>query len=184
MAAQDVGTLVPRIRRALEGPKILDPSDPSRLSDAEAEAAAADAIADLILYTAGDWRHRLLPADGPPATTWTVDPELTEGEESLIAHQAALTYFFYLLRGMRTHERIRNEGQEWEYTTSANILRDAFAVLKEERDLALAAILRQNPVMARYASILAVRDKFTAAVVERWALPDGASVGPFDLILP
>lgn len=52
MAAQPVADLAPRVRRAIEGAGAVNPSG---LTDDELEAAAADAIGDLILATGGAW---------------------------------------------------------------------------------------------------------------------------------
>jgi hypothetical protein len=168
-----VADLVPRIRRALEGVKPLSDSDPLRLTDPEAEAAAADAIGDLILFTRGQWDKKLIASDGPPATHWAVTPDLRPEEEALVARQAALTYFFQVMRSLKVTERIQNESQQWEYSLSANLMRDAFKALKEERDLALAAVMALDPVFARVASLLAVRDRMFASVIEPWTAEAG-----------
>src|SRR4051794_27941745 len=125
MAAQDVRSLLPRVRRAVEGPFALPPE--LNLADAQVEALAADALADIILFTTGLWGHKLIVAERDDATGaplhWNIDPELSPEEESVVAAQAAIQYFFHAFRNMKVSETIRNEGREWSYTISANLLK-------------------------------------------------------------
>jgi hypothetical protein len=169
MAAQDVREFIPRVRRAIEGPV---PTSADELSDASVEALAADAIADVILLTVGAWQHALVvserDADSNVPTHWAVDPGLSLEEESVIAAQAAITYFFHLVRNQKISERIQNEGGEWEYAYSATLMRDQIKLLQDMRDRALAALQSSNPALARYASILAVRDRVGSALLEPW----------------
>lgn len=169
MAQQDVAELTPRVRRALEGPV---PLIVGALTDDQILALTADAIADVILFTSGQWDHSLIVTSRDGTTNypdgWAVDPELSSAEESMIAAQAALTYFFHGFKDQKVSERIRNEGQEWEYTMSANLLRDWITMLKEQRDMALATLKATSPVLARYASILQVRDSLASAYLEPW----------------
>lgn len=296
--AQDVAELTPRVRRALEGVKALEESDPARLTDDQVEAAAADAIGDLILYTGGAWgkiieiavdvgsdpiavtlvatvpaNQRYLvgigtggapvivwgdiwedPAPGgvadptrrtvvdsieateggfaaratatpdepvrlaihatitlvsmgdqayiavqnpdadqmygqsdlymrPTAQHFTVTPELSFAEQGLVAAQAALNYFFHVFRDQKISERHTAEGREWEWSQSANLLRDAIKLLKEQRDAALAGLESTVPALARAASFLAVRDPVTAALIEPY-VDNGAGLGGQALLPP
>ncbi len=169
MAQQNVAELTPRVRRAVEGPV---PLVTGALSADQILALTADAIADVILFTSGQWDHELIvttvdPEEGFP-TGWAVDPALSPAEESMIAAQAALTHFFHAFKDVKVTERIRNEGQEWEYGLSANLLRDWIAMLKEQRDMALTTLKATSPVLARYASFLQVRDSLASAYLEPW----------------
>lgn len=175
--AQDVAELVPRVRRAIEGP--VAETGPGALTEAALAAMAADAIADVILLTSGSWPHTLevtgRDAQDHPSE-WAVDPGLSLPEESVIAAQAAITYFFHQVRNVRTSEQITNEGQTWSYSISANLLRDQIKLLQEQRDAALSSLLDANPVLARYASLLAARDSLGAALLEPWTT-DGLGGG-------
>lgn len=178
MAAQDVREIVPRVRRAIEGPV----APPTPLADDALEAMAADALADIILLTVGTWGHTLdvserSDADPPVPVHWTVTPGLSLQEESVVAAQAAITFFFHQVRDMKVSERIQNEGQEWEYSLSANLLRDQIKLLQEQRDAALNALKATHPALARYASILAVRDRVGAALLEPWTYGSGGYLG-------
>lgn len=182
MAAQDVRELVPRVRRAIEGPV---PLATGALTDEQIEALTADCIADIILMTNGAWEHTLVVSerDGEQVPiSWAVDPALELQEESIVAAQAAVTYFFHQFRDLKTSERIRDEGTEWEWATSATLLRDHLKALVEQRDAALAAIKADNPVMARYASFLQVRDPLMAAVIEPYV--GGVGLGGGQLLSP
>jgi hypothetical protein len=175
MAAQDVRELIPRVRRAIEGPV---PLSSGALSDAQVEALAADCIADIILLTEGLWGHTLTvgPDEGDGETHYLVDPELSLPEQSLVAAQAAVQYFIYTVKDGKTSERIKNESREWEWTKSASMLTEWFKELVKARDTALETVTATNPPMARYASILAVREPYVAALIEPWS-PDGGGMG-------
>jgi hypothetical protein len=174
MAAQDVRALVPRVRRAIEGPV---PLTSGALTDGQVEALAADCIADIILLTEGLWGHTLDPSETDPDTGYplhyTVDPELSLPEQSLIASQAALQNFIFTVKDGKVSERIRNESREWEWSKSSKLLSDWLQQLISARNSALDTVTAVNPPMARYASILAVRDTLAAAVLEPWTSGSG-----------
>jgi hypothetical protein len=164
---QDVAQLVPRVRRALEGPLPVD----STLTDEQVTAVAADAVADLILLTQGEWPYTLSVANrdgnGYP-DKWEVSPELSPDNEGLVAWQAAITAIGTVMRDMKVSETVRNEAQEWSYQRSATVMRDWLKTLVEQRDAALKRLEAANPVYARVASLLATRDAQTAALIEPW----------------
>lgn len=177
MAAMDVRALIPRVRRAIEGPA---PLATGGLSDDQVEALAADCIADIILFTEGLWLHTLSVSefddsgDFPVPLHYEVDPELTLPEQALIAAQAALQNFLFTFKDVKTSERIRNEAREWEWTKSTTLLKDWLAELISARDKALESVLAEGTmIMARYASILAVRDPLISAVIEPWTRDAG-----------
>lgn len=172
MAVQDVREVVPRVRRAIEGPQQI--TGPTALTDDQVLALAADSIADVILLTAGQWPHALTVVDRDITThvpkEWGVDPALAIEEESMIAAQAGITFFFHQFRDQKISETIKNEGQEWQYQLSATLMRDQVKLLTDMRDEALKALRRRHPVLARYQSILAVRDRVGAALMEPYTL--------------
>lgn len=175
MAAQDVRALVPRVRRAIEGPV---PLTTGALSDDQVEALAADCIADIILFTEGLWPHTLSVSQMDPDTNYPlhyeVEPELELSEQSLVAAQCAVQFFIHTFKDMKTSERIRNESREWEWQKSPSLLKDWLAELIRARDSALETVMAtQNIIMARYASILAVRDPLAYAIIEPWSANAG-----------
>lgn len=137
----------------------------------------ADAVAEVILYTGGIFGKQLLVTeteeqnvagatiDVPSA--YATSEALTQDEETVIAAQVALNYFFHSYATQKVQERIADEGQEWEYTLSANLVRDALNALIGDRDRAL-EVISQNMALDRYESFLAVRDAHVAAVIEPW----------------
>ena len=183
MATQDVRALVPRVRRAIEGPVPLAASE--ALTESQVEALAADCVADIILLTSGDWGHKLEVSERDPQTDaplhWGVTPELELEEESVVAAQAAVTYFFHVFRDRKVSERIRNEGVEWEWATSGALLRDHIKSLMDQRDAALAALKADHPALARFVSVLEVRDPLMSAVLEPWV---GGGLGGGQVLLP
>lgn len=171
--ATDVRVMVPRVRRALE-----NAGAPTTLSDVDVEARVADALAAVILYTGSAFGKTLTVSeaddDGVPIH-YEVDPALSLEEQTLIAAQAALDWFFVGLVNKKMTERIADEGTSWEYSLSPNLVRDALKALQGERDKALEAIEASGGPLDRYESFLAVRDAGAAAALEPWV--DGLLIG-------
>lgn len=167
MADVNVRVMVPRVRRALEG------LDAPSLTDDQVKDAVADACADVILYTGSLFGGQLVvlavdPDTGAPAEYGT-SAALTLAQQSVIATQAALTYFFFLFAGLKVSEKIGDEGSSWEYSLSANLLRDQLKQLQAERDKALdAAAVESGATLERYSSYVAERDVWVARLVEPW----------------
>jgi hypothetical protein len=179
VAAQDVAEIIPRVRRAIEGPVPLAPSD--ALTDTQLLAWTADAIGDIILITVGKWPHSLVvterDTDTNVPTAWGVDPGLDPQEEGVVAAQAAIQFFFHQVKDMKVSERIVNEGQQWEWAKSATLLRDQIKLLTDQRNAMLEGLLEKFPVLARYASILEVRDRLGATLLEPWSRTGGLGGG-------
>lgn len=164
----NIRALIPRVRRGLEG--LVTPAE---LTDEQVRDAAADACADVILYTGTLFGKQLVVLDTDPDTgapsEYGTTAALTLPEQGVIAAQAALTYFFFLFAGLKVQERIGDEGSSWEYSLSANLLRDQLKHLQSERDKALdAAAAESGASIEQYASFLAERDVCTARLVEPW----------------
>lgn len=171
MAAADVRVLIPRVRRAIDGPAATGSAAVSTtLDDDQITGLIADAIAEVIFYTAGSWGYTLGvttrdPVYGAP-TAWTIDPELNDAEATVVTAQAALDYYFVGLAEAKTSETIRDEGQEWSWSTSAAAVAERIKELRAARDRALDIIQAATPVAAAFVSFLAERDGYTAALVE------------------
>lgn len=172
MSATSIRELVPRVRRAVEGPVPL----PNPLSDDVLKDMVADALADVILYTGTAFGKKLAVTARDPDTNapseYETSEELTLEEQAVIAAQAALNYYFFTMAGQKTAERISDEGGSWEWQTSATLLRDMFAALKEARDKALEALRSADAPLDTYASFLAVRDAEVARCIEPWTEPE------------
>lgn len=164
--SQDIRVLVPRVRRALD-------VDTATLSDDQIKDLVADALGALILYSGSVFGRTLSITDyddGDPAipAEYAIDPDLTLPEQTAVASQAALDYFFHRFSGLKIMERIGDEAQTWEYQRSAQLLREQFKQLIEARDKALEAIARSGAPLAGYTSFLAVRDPYVSAMIEPW----------------
>jgi hypothetical protein len=164
----DITVLIPRVRRAVEGPMA---SGSASLSDTELRTIVADAISNVIFFSEGAFAHTLdvTARDeqyGAP-TAWTINPPLDEAEASVIAAQAALDYFFFSLRDLKTQETIKDEGSEWSYSLSATLLRDQINLLRAMRDKALEALEAEADVgTTAYFSFIQVRDSSTSSLIE------------------
>jgi hypothetical protein len=164
----DVRVLVPRIRRAVEGA-----GAPAVLTDDAVKDLAADAIAAVILYTGSVFGKQLVVTDTDDATgapsEYATSAPLTLEEGTVIAAQAALDYFFHRFAEMKVSEQIADEAQTWEYTLSANLIRDQLKLLVEQRDKALEALSGAlGPAYDSYASFIATRDLHTSMLIEPW----------------
>lgn len=155
--------MVPRVRRAVEGVGAAEV-----LSDDALKDLVADAIANVILYSGGLFGHTLIVTDttGDPAvpSEYATEDALTLPEQSVIAAQAALDYFFHQLANVKVSERISDEAQTWEYTTSANLMRDRIKLLMDQRDRALEQL--RGYALDSYESFIAVRDLHVSQLIE------------------
>lgn len=167
----DIRMLIGRVRRAVEGVGTA-----AVLTDDEVKDLIADAMADIILYSGNGvfGKELVVTARGvnnEPIEYATSDA-LTLAEQSVVAAQAALTHFFYTFVNLKVSERISDEGQTWEYSLSATLLRDQLKYLIDNRDRALEQVA---PIgLDGYESFLAVRDAYTSRLVEPWVQ---ASIG-------
>jgi hypothetical protein len=167
----DLMVLVARTRRYIEGP-YGPPEGRPALTDGVVYTMVADALADIILFTGNLFGHQLIvktrdPTVGYP-TAWQTEAILDEWEVTLITTQAALNYFFFLFRDLKISQAIANEGTSWEYSLSANVVRDYIAELQQRRDLAIQGLQKHHPVIDRFASNIRVRDRATVTLLEWW----------------
>lgn len=173
----DIRTLIPRVRRALEGPGSTGPlANSAILTDDQITAQIADAIADIILYTGSAFGHTLnvtsRDAHYMAPNAWTVDPAFTLPEESVVVAQAALGYFFHALRDLKVQEEISDEASTWSYQLSSSLIRDQMKMLQESRDRALTAVESQGTArLDTYISFISERDAWTSRLTEPWAEP-------------
>lgn len=171
--ATDVRVMVPRVRRALE-----NAGAPTSLSDDEIKDRVADALAAVLLYSGAVFGKTMTVTevdDDHVPVEYAVDPELSLPEQTVVAVQAALDWFFVGLASKKMVERISDESTNWEYQLSPNLVRDALKALQAERDRALEAIEEGGGPLDAYESFLAVRDQAAAMLLEPWVY--GVSVG-------
>jgi hypothetical protein len=169
----DVVVLIPRVRRAIDGPAASSATAPSSsYSDEELKALIADAIGEIIFFTNGAFPHTLNVESrddtyGAPEE-WSVDPVLSEAEAAVVAAQAALNSFFFNLKELKTQETIGDEGQTWSYSISATLVRDQMEYLRAMRDKALEQIAAQDVALDAYVSYVHARDAIASVYVEPW----------------
>lgn len=160
----DVRVMVPRVRRAIEGA-----GQPETLTDDAIKDIVADALADLILYTGGVFGKELEVTerdDNGIPTEYQTSDVLTLPEQSAVAAQAALDFFFFRFAGMKTSETIQDEAQTWTVEYSPQLLTAQLKMLQDTRDKALQAISDAGIGLDSYTSYLAVRDVTTSRLVE------------------
>lgn len=167
----DLRVLLPKGRRKVEGPW-GNPNGRPEIPESYLYDMIADAAGELLLLAGSWWRNELLvksrdPLLGAPVE-WKTANELNEFEASVIICQLALDYYTYLFRDMKISQTIKNEGTEWTYAISANLLRNYMEALKKERDEAIDGLRRNVPVLDRMASNIRVRDQLTVAILEWW----------------
>lgn len=176
---RDTRVLIPRVRRALQGPHASGSAAVANdLSDPEVNGLIADALADIILYGGGEevFGHKLEVAERDEAymapIAWTTDTPLTEYEGSVVVAQAALNWYLNYARTLKTSERIADEGQSWEYEIAATTITVQIKGLREDRDRALEALREANRdnVADDYINYLQERDSYTDALIEPWTV--------------
>lgn len=166
MAVTDIRVMIPRVRRAVEGV-----GAPVVLTYDEIKDLIADALSDILLYTGSIFGHELVVTQRDVnnwPTEYATSDELTLAEQSVVAAQAALSHFFFTFANVKVSERISDEGQTWEYTMSASLIRDWLKHLIGERDRALQQVIAAGLTLEVYESFLAVRDVATSRVIEPW----------------
>lgn len=185
---KDVRVMIPRVRRALDGPMAIGSgSVSSTLSDEEMTGLIADGVADVIFYTGGAtvFGHSLEVTARDPyymaPIAWQTSEELTLPEQTVVVAQCAINYIFRVLSDTKISETIRDEAGEWTYSISASVMRDWLSMLKQARDKALEEVSRQGAALESYYSYVAVRDVAVAALIEPWVV-GGTGQGGMELV--
>jgi hypothetical protein len=171
----DVRLLIPRTRRALQGPT---GSGAVTLQDSQVRDLVADAIASVMWY-APEWGKVLAVKEKDSndiPIEYEITPDLTLPEQTVVAAQAALDFFFHEFKDKKTSETIANEAQQWSYQLSAGVLQAQFNALVEARDRALDMIGGGGATFVAFSSFLHARDCEIAAAIEPFTL-EAASVG-------
>jgi hypothetical protein len=180
---RDVRVMIPRVRRAIDGPSATSPLSPSTtLNDGEVEALIADAVANIILNTGSAFGHTLEVSARDPfylaPTAWIVDPEFTEAEGSVVVAEAALTFYFHKFQELKVQEEISDEGQTWSWQISASLVRDQMKMLQDARDRALEVVMQSSGLnLDSYVSYIEVRDRATSLYIEPWIADNGGIGG-------
>lgn len=175
---RDTRVLIPRARRAIEGPDAVSGSagvPAGTLSDEQVNAMVADAISGVILLSGSLFGKQLVVAHRDEfykaPDQWVTSEELTEPEQMVIAYQVALDYYQRVIEGMKVSERIQDEGQIWEWSISATVLAERLKSLRADRDKALEQV---DPFQAEvWVNTLYERDRVTDMLIEPWVTGNG-----------
>jgi hypothetical protein len=169
---KDIRVLIPRMRRALDGPEATSSAVSGVMSDEQVGNAIADSIASVIFYTNGGWGRKLIVTERDSyymaPIAWETDEPLGDDEATAVIAQAALDHFHFALSEMKTSETLRNEGEEWQWAISASALAERIRNLRALRDEAIAKLMSQGNVAEEWVNTLAIRDQYTDALIEPW----------------
>lgn len=173
--AVDIRTMVPRVRRAIEGA-----GAPPVLTDDTVKDVVADALGALILYSSSAFGRTLdvtaVDLNGAPSE-YSLSTALSLAEQTAVANQAALDYFFFQFAGLKVLETIGDEGSTWTYELSPLLLANQLKLLQAERDKALEALeVDLGGTLDTYISFLAVRDSETSRIIEPYLYRSDTSI--------
>lgn len=181
---RDLRVMIPRCRRAIDGPRATSSASvAATLSDSEVLGLVADSTANVILLTGGStvFGYELQPTHYDPfykaPDQWATNTPLSPIAQDVVIAQAAIDFYAdKLRRNPYTSEKISDEGQEWAWERSANVMAAQLKLLAEVRDKALNMLERINAPLDRYISSVAERDKLAAVYLEPWVSEIGAPV--------
>lgn len=180
---RDLRVLIPACRRAIDGPMASAPDSPSTTLDDQAVVALiADATAELVLFAQGNqaFGYQLIPTARDPfymaPVAWATDLPRVPAADAAILSQAALDHYFFLIKTLKVSESLKNEAVSWDYSLSANVISAWIAYLIGNRDRALASLQVINAPLDAYISLVAERDRLSAAWLEPWVSEVGAPV--------
>lgn len=171
---RDIRVLIPRVRRALDGPHATSSAAASsNFTDDEITAQIADAIAEVIFFAPDGFGKQLEVTERDPnylaPIAWQTSEPLTDAEATVIVLQAALNNLYYGVASMKSSERIRNEGEEWEWSVSASAVAERVKALQRMRDEAIERLTAiDSHGMHAWINTLAVRDAYTDSLIEPW----------------
>lgn len=170
---RDIRTLIPRVRRTIDGPHATSSgAASSNFSDDEITAQIADAIAEVIFFSPDGFGKELIVTEREAVylapISWITSEPLTDPEASVIVIQAALNNLYFGLTTMKTSEHIVNEGEEWEWSISSTAVADRVKALQKLRDEAIAQLESEGSGLTEWVNTLEVRDAYTDALIEPW----------------
>lgn len=181
--ARDLRVLIPACRRAIDGPQAVASDSPAAtLDDQQVLGLLADATAELILQTHGNeaFGYQLMATRRDPfymaPVAWATDRPRAPAADAAILSQAALDHYFWLIKLLKVTQTIKNEAVSWDYSLSANVIAAWVQYLIANRDKAVQSLISINAPMDAYISLVAERDRLSAAWLEPWVTEVGAPV--------
>ncbi|GAC1522469.1 MAG: hypothetical protein NVS3B1_07890 [Marmoricola sp.] len=183
-ASSDLRVLIPRCRRAIDGPRAMSSAAvAATFDDSEVLALVADSTAEVILLTGGSsvFGYKLIATHVDPfylaPDQWATDQPLSPEAQDVVIAQAAINVHLHRLReNPYTAESIGDEGQTWSWEKSANVLVAHLKLLAEVRDRSLELLRAMNAPLDAYFSLVAERDKLAAVYLEPYVSEVGAPV--------
>lgn len=183
---RDTRVLIPRLRRALDGPQATSSgSIAATLSDDQLNAIGADAIGSIIFYSGNLFGCTLEVGERDPVyqspISWRTEPALSEPKVTAVVSQAALDYFFSRLstqEGGQTQSLISDEATRWEWQISPQAVVERLRQLRADRDKALEALAAEDEEAdSAWVSFIEVRDSATSRLIEPWVNGPGGAGG-------
>ena len=183
---RDTRVLIPRLRRALDGPEATSSgSVAATLSDDQLNAIGADAIGSIIFYSGNLFGSTLEVSQRDPVyqspVSWRTEPALSEPKVTAVVSQAALDYFFMKLSSGdmgKTMERIADEATSWEWQISATAVAERLKQLRADRDRALEQLTEEGEEAdTSWVSFIAERDAWSSRLIEPYIEPGGNTGG-------
>lgn len=180
---RDTRVLIPRLRRAIDGPTAMSSGALSAtLSDEQLNAIGADAIGTVIFYSGSLFGATLEVAERDTTylspIAWFTEPALSEPQITVVVAQAALDYFFSRLTTSeegKTAETIKDEATEWSWEVSAQTVVERLRQLRADRDRALEQLADEDAETdTSWVSFIQTRDATTSRLIEPWLRPGGA----------
>lgn len=171
---RDIRILIPRVRRAIDGPHATSSAAPSsNFTDDEITAQIADAIAEVIFFEPEGFGKELIVTERDTEylapIAWQTSEPLTEAEASVVSIQAALNNIYFGLTSMKTSEHIVNEGEEWEWSISSTAVAERVKALQKLRDEAIEKLEQDDGSnVTAWVNTLEIRDRYTDALIEPW----------------
>lgn len=183
-STSDLRVLIPRCRRAIDGPRALSSAAvTATYDDSEVLAVVADATAEVILLTGGSsvFGYQLVATHRDPfyqaPDQWATDRDLSPEAQDVVIAQAAINVHLHRLReDPLTSEEIADEGQSWKWEKSANLLLAQLKLLADIRDRALELLRAMNAPLDQFISTMAERDLLAASYLEPYVVEVGAPV--------
>lgn len=183
---RDTRVLIPRLRRALDGPTAMSSASPSAtLSDEQVNAVIADAVASIILYSQSLFGATLEVAERDPhymaPIAWRTEPALSEPQATCVVAQAALDYFYSRLSttaGGKTSETIKDEATEWTWEISPQAVVERLRQLRADREKAIETLVEAGwEADVAWESFIGTRDRWTSLLIEPWVEGGGPGIG-------
>lgn len=158
---KNIRIMEPIVRRALE-PGVPSASAAASYTADMIRDVTADAFS-MIQFAAGpDWPYYISVIERNPTTCFPEEFATNEAlpyeVQSLVGIQAALQATLNeLTTTLKMRETIKDEGSEWTYEKSVNLLRDKIKALQDDRNEAIRQMQRAVAPLEQFVNLIAQR---------------------------